>query len=141
MDTLREILKEANDDISSIMKHAGNNYLRNFMNVAYLRSYRLPLPEGAAPYTPSNIESDVQTKGVMWQFLKKLDTLRRPELNKLRREVMFIDALESVSKQEAEVLLHMKDQSLPSIYPNITLSELVRVGYFPESAMQDYEHA
>jgi hypothetical protein len=136
MDTLDFILDEINSDINKIHQHTGNNYFRKFMETAYLKTHRLPLPEGPAPYTPCNIESDVQTKGIVWQFLKKLDTLRRPDLHDLKREVMFIDALENVTKKEALIFLHMKDQTLPTLYENITLQELVRVGYFPESVME-----
>ena len=133
MDTLREILRDVNADINNIKQHQGNNYLRNFMQVAYLKSHKLELPEGEAPFTPSNIESEVQTKGVMWQFLKKLDTLRRKDLHPLKREVMYIDALENVTKQEAEVLTCMKDQVMHLLYPNVTVDALVEVGYFPAS--------
>jgi hypothetical protein len=137
MDTLREILKDINADVNNAKKHTGNNYLRTFMKCAYVPACKLPLPEGAPPYEESKIESDVQTKGVMWQFLKKLDTLRRPDLHNLKREVMFIDALENVTKEEALILLMMKDQRLNSLYPNVTLESLVSVGYFPESVLSE----
>jgi hypothetical protein len=130
MDTLREILSDANKDINTIMKHAGNSYFRNFMEAAYLKEKRLPLPDDPVPYTAPTIESEVQTKGIMWQFLKKLDTVRNPKLHPMKREMMFIDALENVTAEEAIVLIHMKNQSLPSIYGNILLKDLYRVGYF-----------
>ena len=130
MDTLREILSDANKDINTIMKHAGNAYFRNFMEAAYIKEKRLPLPDDPVPYTVPTIESEVQTKGIMWQFLKKLDTLRNPKLHPMKREMMFIDALENVTAEEAIVLIHMKNQSLPSIYGNILLKDLYRVGYF-----------
>lgn len=130
MDTLQEILKDVNQDISEIKKHSGNNYFRLFMETAYIKEKRLDLPEGAPPYDPSKIESDVVTKGVMWQFIRKLDVLRNPSLNRLRREVIFIDALQTVTPKEAIVLIHMKDQTLPSIYGNITLPKLKEIGYF-----------
>lgn len=131
MDTLREILNDVNADITSIHRHTNNNYFRLFMETAYLSSHKLPLPEGEPPYTESKIQTEVLSKGVMWQFLKKLNTLRRPELHSLRREVMYIDALENVTPEEAIVLIHMKDQILHQIYPNITLEALQSVGYFP----------
>lgn len=112
------------------MKHAGNAYFRNFMEAAYLKEKRLPLPDDPVPYNVPTIESEVQTKGIMWQFLKKLDTLRNPKLHPMKREMMFIDALENVTAEEAIVLIHMKNQSLPSIYGNILLKDLYRVGYF-----------
>lgn len=131
MDTLREILVDVNADINHIMKHVGNNYFRNFMNTAYLKSHKLPLPEGDPPYTASKIESEIQTKGIMWQFLKKLDTLRNPKLHRLKCEVMFIDALENVTETEAKILISMKDQTLHLMFANITLTALMEVGYFP----------
>lgn len=139
MDTLREIMKDINTDINNAMKHTGNSYFRKFMETAYVKEKKLPLPDGDAPFTASNIESEVQTKGVMWQFLKKLDTVRRPDLHQLKREVMFIDALENVTKQEAQVLICMKDQVMEKLYPNITLEKLVEVGYFPPSFLGQSE--
>ena len=130
MDTLREILSDANKDINTIMKHVGNSYFRNFMEAAYIKEKRLPLPDDPVPYAVPTIESEVQTKGIMWQFLKKLDTLRNPNLHPMKREMMFIDALENVTAEEAIVLIHMKNQSLPSIYGNILLKDLYQVGYF-----------
>jgi hypothetical protein len=135
MDTLREILSDIDKDINVITRHIDNNYFRNFMETAYLASQRLPLPEGDAPYTPSKIETDVMTKGVIWQFLKKLNTLKRPELKPLKREMMFIDALETSTPAEAIVLVHMKDQILHKLYPNITFDNLVKVGYFTVNSM------
>ena len=130
MDTLTEILSDINKDINAVMKHKDNNYFRNFMNTAYLPTHKLPLPEGDPPYNPQKIESGQQTKGIIWQFLRKVDTLRRPELKEIRREVMFIDILENVTEEEAKLFLAMKDQNVKSIYPNITLEKLVEVGYF-----------
>lgn len=130
MDTLREILKDINEDITSIKKVEGNKYLRTFMECAYIPERRLPLPDSDPPYKVPTIESDVQTKGVVWQFLKKLDSLHNLNIPALRREVMFIDALENVTYEESLVFLHMKDQTMEELYPNITLDALKGVGYF-----------
>lgn len=130
MDTLREILSDVNKDINVIMKHADNSYFRNFMEAAYLKEKKLPLPEDPVPYKPSTIESDIQTKGITWQFLKKLPTFYNPNLKPIKREMMFIDALENVTKNESIVLNHMKNQTLPSIYGNILLQDLYHIGYF-----------
>ena len=119
MDTLREILKDCNADVQKLKLHMNNKYFVNFMVAAYIK--KIDLPEGMPPYKSLNIESDIQTKGIMWQFLKKLDVFYNPKLNQLKREVMFIDAIENVSKNEALVLEAMKDQTLYKIYPNLTL--------------------
>lgn len=133
MDTLREILSDINKDPSSIKKHINNNYLRNFMEVAYIPEKKVKLPEGLPKdIRYSTLESDIQTKGIMWQFLRKVNLLNDEKIKQLRREVMFVDALEHVTKPEAEVLLHMKEQTLDVLYPNINLKVLTDHGYFPK---------
>ena len=41
-----------------------------------------------------------------------------PNLKQIRRESLFIELLESVDKDDAKLLLHMKDKNLP--YPGVT---------------------
>ena len=130
MDTLREILIDINANVNNAKKHKENRYLRNFMECAFIPEKKLPLPEGDPPYDIPMLESDIQSKGVTWQFLKKLHTLRNEGLHPLKREVMFIDALEGGTAEEALIFLHMKDQTLHEMYPNITLESLKEVGYF-----------
>ena len=50
----------------------------------------------------------------------------------LQRESLFVTALESVSKQESELLIAIKDQTLNKLYPNITRENINAVipGYF-----------
>lgn len=131
MDTLREILKDINENPEVVLQHKDNKYLENFMMMALLPNFRALLPEGTAPFTPSKGVSDVETKSVVWQFLRKLGNLKNPEIHQLKRETMFIQLLEEVSEKEAEVFVAMKDQKLYTIYPNITLDNMIQVGYFP----------
>lgn len=130
VDTLREILADINTDINKAKEMVNNRYFRNFMECAFIPESKLPLPDGDPPYKVHNLESDVQSKGIVWQFCRKLDALRNPKLHPLRRETMFIDVLENVTHEEALVFLHMKDQTLTELYPNITLDALKGVGYF-----------
>lgn len=132
MDTIREILLDVNSDIEKIKMHAGNTYLRNFLSTAFLPSKKLDFPAGVPPYIPAATENDQQVRGAFWQFAKKLDTLRRKDVHKLRLETIFIQSLESVSEEEAKLIIQMKDQTLSETYPNITKESLTKVGYFVE---------
>ncbi len=94
------------------------------------------LPEGSVPYQP--VESDVQAnreKGLpqrstirnsarqFYRFVKGGDD----QLNKIKRESIFINILETLPPQEAEILVLVKDKALNTKY-NIT-KELVAEAY------------
>lgn len=129
MDSIPDILADADKDPTSLLKHKGNNYLRNLMMIAYLPEKKMILPEGDPPYNTTTT-SDQVTKGAFWQVCRKLDIFLRTDLNPIRREAQFISALESISEKEAQILLNAKDQTLMSIYPNLTFEKLKEIGYF-----------
>ena len=94
------------------------------------------LPEGNVPYQP--VESDVQAnreKGLpqrstirnsarqFYRFVKGGDD----QLNKIKRESIFINILETLPPPEAEILVLVKDKALNTKY-NIT-KELVAEAY------------
>ena len=94
------------------------------------------LPEGSVPYQP--VESDVQAnreKGLpqrstirnsarqFYRFVKGGDD----KLNKIKRESIFINILETLPPPEAEILVLVKDKALNTKY-NIT-KELVAEAY------------
>ena len=94
------------------------------------------LPDGKVPYQP--VESDVQAnreKGLpqrstirnsarqFYRFVKGGDD----QLNKIKRESIFINILETLPQPEAEILVLVKDKALNTKY-NIT-KELVAEAY------------
>ena len=94
------------------------------------------LPEGNVPYQP--VESDVQAnreQGIpqrttirnsarnFYRFIKGGDD----ELNKIKREGLFINILETLPPPEADILVLVKDKALNTKY-NIT-KELVAEAY------------
>lgn len=132
MNTIREILNEANGDIQKILGHTNNKFLRSFMETAYLPEKKLDLPEGDPPYNV-NKQEDHYTKGGFWQFARKIDVLYRKDISKLKIETLFIQGLEAVSAGDAKIILAAKDQVLHKEFPNLTLENLIKVGYFPNA--------
>lgn len=127
--SILEILADANKNPKSIMAVAGNTYLRSLMECAYFPEKKMVLPEGDPPYKPSGM-NDYQNKGGFWQVARKIDNFTREDIPTIKRESMFIHALESISNNDAKVLLAVKDQTLESLYPNLTYETLKKVGYF-----------
>lgn len=129
MATIKQILDAADKDIRTIMAHEGNRYLRNLLEVAFIPEKKMNLPEGVPPFKESDM-GDAQHEGAFWQIARKIDIFCRKDVKQLKLEVSFINALESLTREDAQILLEVKEQNLDKLYPNITHSELVKVGYF-----------
>jgi len=73
------------------------------------------LPEGAPPYTPNKPESPPSTLLRQHRYFKYfVKGLRESEnLNKIRREKMFIEMLEAVHPEDAKLLLSMINKKQP----------------------------
>lgn len=131
MKNISVILDEANKNILSLTEHFANSYFRNIMDAAYIPEKKFLLPEGDPPFVMSPNHMD-QVSGVFWQVAKKLNMFQRSDIKPFRREVLFIQALESLSPVDAKILLCVKDQNLTKLYPNLTKEALVKIGYFKQ---------
>jgi hypothetical protein len=71
------------------------------------------LPKTDPPYKAMPKESDQQ--GRIYNEFKRfyLFTAGAKEINKIRREQLFIQMLESVDPDDAKLLCHMKNKTLP----------------------------
>jgi len=91
------------------------------------------LPEGAPPFT--KLDKGVDAQGTLYREAKRLyifiDGLA-PEVHQLKRETLFVQMLEALDPDDADLILGMKDKKM--IYPGITY-ELVAAtfpGLLPE---------
>ena len=94
--------------------------LKTFLKGAFDKSLEFNLPKGAPPYTP-NKES---TKGfgfVSREFRYFAKGYEGDALTPRVREGKFIKVLESVSPEEAELIVMMKDKKLVGKYKGVTL--------------------
>ena len=77
------------------------------------------LPPGAPPYNPSDqLESQNVLKNDARKLQYFINTREGNSIKPLRRETMFIELLENVDKQDAKLLISIKDGKLP--YNGIT---------------------
>jgi hypothetical protein len=131
MTTINEILKAAEDNIDSIIQHADNKYLRNLMNAAFNPNMKFKLPEGIPEYK-KNLQHEQQLRGAFWQICKTLDKFNTMDIPQLRRESLFIQALESLPEVEATILKAVKEQNLHTVYKGVTRTRLKNCGYFKD---------
>ena len=128
MEMISDLLRDIDKDITAAFKHKGNKYFRNAMEAAFVPAKKFLLPEGTPPYKEMKGES-VQLGG-FWMVANKMYVYTRADLKPSKRESLFIQDLEILSKEDATILVAIKDQKLTNLFPNITYDSLKAVGYF-----------
>jgi hypothetical protein len=114
---LSEIISEVesskhNKHKVEILKAHDSVALRSILNVALNPNVRMLLPEGAPPYKVNEFDERLR----LYSEYKKLHYLvaggSGDQIHPMKREQIFIDLLESVPKEEAALLLRMKDRDI-----------------------------
>lgn len=127
--TVIEVLESINANVNNLQKYSANTYLRNLLEVAFLKRFKMDLPEGLPPFRPSEIPEG-QNPGGFWAVARRIkDVNKYPQTSK---EKLFISFLESITSGEVKVLEAVKNQDLASLYPNLTLGKVRHTGYFKE---------
>ena len=113
--------KTKKEKVDLLKKH-NSTALRQLMIINFDESIISELPEGDVPYTPNDapvgtdhtrLESEY--KG-LYRFYKGGD----PRIKSLKRETLFVQLLEGLSAEEAELLVLCKDGRLNEKYKRIT---------------------
>lgn len=92
--------------------------LRTVLKLAYDPRIKFLLPEGKPPFKINDLP-DLQS--VLYNELRKMYLFLdggHPTLNQTRREYLFIQLLENLDKEDAELIATIKDKKLP--YKGIT---------------------
>ena len=124
---LSEILRKVSnaktkkEKIALLHKH-NSQALRSILIWNFDENVISAVPEGEVPYTPNDapvgtdhtrLESEYRG---LYRFFKGGD----PKLGRTKREQMFIQLLEGLSAEEAELLVLVKDGKLTESYKRIT---------------------
>lgn len=128
-----EILEEASK-IKSVQERAlflrkhDSQTLRMILEGVFNPTINWLLPKGSPPYKQNEITG---SETLLYNFSRKLYLFvegGNPNLKPMRREFLFIEMLESVHPKDAELLIAMKDKTMP--YKGITKSVLKQA--FPD---------
>jgi len=94
--------------------------VKELLRLNFNKSIVFDLPKGNPPYTPLNIPDNFgynRLRSEMRKF-KYFFVSSSPNLKQIKRESIFIELLESVSQEEAELVIAIKDKKLK--YKGIT---------------------
>ena len=122
--TFFEILKKANEAENPVQ------VLKDYMNkdsrvtpilgFAFNPNFKLPLPDGIPPYIPSQHPIGVAPVEIL-NTHNKLYIMMNKDTRQYKKEEIFVQWLEDMAPEEAELMVHIKDQTLQNAYPNLTL--------------------
>ena len=88
------------------------DHLEKFLRYAFHPDVKFLLPEGKPPFTPQAGGGNSKLIYGQIRMINYLTNEYTGNLTQLKREQMFIQMLESVSPEEAELLVKMKEKKL-----------------------------
>ena len=118
-----QILKKA-DELESLQERKAfllqndSPAIHTILKCVYDPNIKFLLPKGKAPYKPTEFD---RQEGRLYSEMRKMYLFiegGNPNLTQIKREQIFIDLLESIDRQDAELLVAVKDKKLP--FKNIT---------------------
>lgn len=116
--SISSILKECSelkttDEKVEFLRNNNSPVLLQILKYAFDPSLVFLLPEGEPPYKPCEF---LDQEGRLYVEARKLYLFvegGNPSLNKVKREMLFIQLIESVDNEDAKLLIHVKDKKLP----------------------------
>lgn len=139
--SISEILKAANEiegvaDRVAFLQKNNSNGLQTILTICYDDSVESLLPQGEPPYTA---HKGTDSKGMLYstQHLNKLKIFFKgngyDQVKPIRREALFIAFLESLDKEDAALIVAIKDKTMP--YRKISKSFVEKA--FPDIARKN----
>lgn len=92
--------------------------LKTILQYTYHKNVQFDLPEGAPPYRPMETPENMGHNRLPKEIRKFQYFFPQVDVNKFKREKIFIEMLESVDPEEAKLILMIKDKKIT--YKGIT---------------------
>lgn len=95
------------------LRQVDNAALRVILKYAFDPAIKFALPTGAPPYKPCEF---LDQEARLYTEARRLYLFcegGNPNLSKVKREMLFIQLIESIDKNDAVLLNHVKDKKLP----------------------------
>lgn len=109
-------LKKKEDRIEALKEN--NSYtLRSILQGMFDSNIKFPLPAGRPPFNANKFDEPKALHNEVSRFYLLAEN-GNPNLSRMKREQIFIQMLEAVSVDDAELLINMKDKKCP--YKGIT---------------------
>lgn len=124
MKRLSMILEEASKlktpkEKANYLKNNESEQLKGILKVMFDDNIKLLLPPGSPPYKPNRFDEEAdEMLYSRWRTMYMyLDSAAAQSMNQTRREMAFIELLETIHSEDAKLIIAMKDGECP--YPTI----------------------
>ena len=106
----------------AILKQFDNQAMRQLLKAAFDPKIKFDLPEGNPPYIKNEAPAGTEHTSLASEAKKLYHFVvgGNNQINKLKKETMFIQMLEGLQEQDAEVLMAIKNKSLNNAYKGLT---------------------
>jgi hypothetical protein len=113
-----------------ILRKYDTKELRMFLKGSFDSNLKWLLPDGKPPYTPNEAPLGTEHTWLKQEVKRMFHFLEggNPQLTQMKRDNMFIQMLEGLSAEEADLLIWAKDNELNKHYKGLT-SNLVREAF------------
>lgn len=121
--------EKTNESKVEILQRYNENFIKSVLIWNFDESILSDLPSGEVPISPNENAEQMPNSNIRKEWDKLYNFVKggNDAMNKLRKETMFINILETLHPNEAEILVLVKDKNLQSKY-SIT-KELVSEAY------------
>ena len=105
-----------------VLQENDTEALRMIIKSSFDPKIKWAMPEGAVPYKPNDAPDGTehtllaQESKRLWHFIEGADN----QTPRMKKETMFIQMLEGLHKDEAEVVCHAKDKILHQKYKGLS---------------------
>lgn len=128
---ITEILDEVNKDPQALAKYKTNAALKFIFQHAFIPELKFDLPDGAPPFKEDVAPLGMSPANLIMETKKLYVFTKQKQLNKVRKEQLFIQLLENVHPSEAKLLIAVKDQKLNKLYKKVTAELVAEHGFIP----------
>ena len=121
--------KTKNKKIELLRKHDTPS-LRMVLKSSFDPNIEWALPEGEVPYIPNDAPAGTEHMVLLHEAQKLYHYIKsgNPRLQQTRREIMFVQLLESLHHSEASLLTAAKDKKLHQMYKGLS-ANVVRAAF------------
>ena len=106
----------------AVLKQFDNKAMRQLLKAAFDPKIKFDLPEGNPPYIKNEAPAGTEHTSLASEARKLYHFIvgGNNTINKLKKETMFIQMLEGLHADDAEVLMAIKNKNLNNVYKGLT---------------------
>jgi len=121
---LRTHKKPSREERIAYLQHHSNPTLKKILGYCFDPRVEFDLPEGDLPEDAVKFASKREDlQGALYNRSRMLDSVLKTPTNKIKqaeRERIFIQLLEGIDPDDAELIISIKDKKLPKKYARVT---------------------